>query len=665
MASSSLKSTPLSPSTPLASSKHLSQSQKSPLQSSSSEITSPHTPNATPSQNPTFTPARILTPDLCDILSNQIAPSDTDDPAFIPFLRCAQEQLAAYKSLLVQVQNDENAPALVQATHDSPQTNRHRKSLKQPKELVRITASSQEHVSRWREVNRRARNAYESLRCYYHLQHITDPQVRETTKVKVLRSDLKAFTELHKLGPQLVPYLQADKRIVGPIPGVEIGDIFFHRAELCLLGLHGPIQAGIGYAPGVFVEENEPIAASIVASGGYEDDRELEEDVLLYTGSGGKGRNDSHVSADQSLERGNLALERSMNYRIEVRVIRGMKLEPNSGRKLYVYDGLYRVVDCRRGNGQSGCLVYQFKLLRIQGQNQLGSKTIRIAIETKAKLAENIIPSGYVSPDISGGKEAIPVLLFNDVDKNNHPMYGPMMYEYLKSPEYPFSSKVSAMKGCQCRPTCSDKCPCKERNGGTFAYDNGILLHGRPIVYECGNNCHCAATCSNRVTQRGIRYQLEVFRSRDTHWGLRSLDPIQAGTFICEFSGDVVLRDMVKQGSEFQTVLIDPRKFPMRWHHWGNLSAVFPEWKPFESPVVEEQPEYFLDVSRRNNVACYISHSEYPNAFIQFVLYSHDDVKFPRMAVFAMENIPPLRDITLDYGCSTDLDEGDNSMEGE
>ncbi|KAJ3689413.1 hypothetical protein LUZ61_018577 [Rhynchospora tenuis] len=659
MASPSLKSPPLSPPTPLASSKH--PSQKSPLQSSLGS-TSSHTPNAPPSQNPTSTPGRILTPDLCDILSTQIAPSETDDPAFIPFLRCAQEQLAAYKSSLVQVQNDENALALVQPTHDEPQTNRLRNKRKQPKELVRVTASSQEEVSRWRELNRRARIAYESLRCHYHLQYITDPQVRDATKVD--RSDLKAYTELHKLGPQLVPYLQPGKRIVGPIPGVEIGDIFFHRAELSLLGLHVHTQAGIGYAPSEFVAENEPIAASIVASGGYEDDKELGEDVLLYTGSGGKGRNDSHVSADQSLERGNLALERSMNYRIEVRVIRGMQLEHNSNRKFYVYDGLYRVVDCKC-NSILGCLVYQFKLLRIPGQNQLGSKTIRIALETKAKLAEKTVPSGYVNPDISGNKEAVPVLLFNDVDKNNHPMYGPMMYEYLKSPEYPYSSKESVMKGCQCRPTCCDKCPCKERNGGTFAYDNGVLLHGRPVVYECGNGCHCSATCSNRVTQKGIRYQLEVFRSKDTQWGLRSLDPIQAGTFICQFSGDVVLRDMIKQDSEYQEGLIDPRKFPLMWHHWGDLSAIFPEWKPFDSPVLEKQPEYLLDVSRRNNAACYISHSECPNAFIQFVLYSHDDVKFPRMAVFAMENIPPLRDITLNYGCSTDLDEGDNSLEGE
>lgn len=89
------------------------------------------------------------------------------------------------------------------------------------------------------------------------------------------RSDIKAFTKMRKL-PGMVPHLRGnEKRIAGPIPGVEIGDIFFYRAELSLLGLHGPIQGGIGYAPAVFVQENEPIAVSVVKSGGYQDDKEV------------------------------------------------------------------------------------------------------------------------------------------------------------------------------------------------------------------------------------------------------------------------------------------------------------------------------------------------------------------------------------------------------
>ncbi|KAF3335826.1 histone-lysine N-methyltransferase family member SUVH9-like protein [Carex littledalei] len=540
-----------------------------------------HAPSAIQFQNLTPKPDSILSPELSNIRSNHIAPSESDDP---------EEELTSFNSSLTQGDNDENALALVESALEESPMKRGKKQFKQPKELIQIKARSQEEMLQWRAMNRGVRIAYESLR---HSR------------------------EIRKQGSELILYMRPDdQRILGAVPGVEIGDIFFYRAELSLFGLHGPTQAGIGYAPCSFVKEKEPIAISVVASGGYEDDRELGDELLLYTGSGGKSRKDSHVSADQSLERGNLALERSMNYGTPVRVIRGMQLAPNAYRKLYVYDGLYRVIICRPNNSESGCRLYQFELLRIPGQCQSGSKTVRIAAETKTKLAEGTVPSGYVSPDISDKKEAI----------------------------------TSAMKGCECHSNCSDKCSCKDRNGGTFAYDNGVLLQGRPVVYECGNGCNCPATCSNRVSQKGLRYLLEVFKSTDTQWGVRSLHPIQAGTFICEFSGDVVLRDMVKPGSEYQTTLIDPRKFPPRWHYWGNLSAVFPELKPAESPALEEQPGYLLDISKRKNVACYISHSEAPNAFIQFVLYPHDNVEFPRMAVFAMENISPLRDITLDYG---------------
>ncbi|CAA2938753.1 histone-lysine N-methyltransferase family member SUVH9-like [Olea europaea subsp. europaea] len=42
-------------------------------------------------------------------------------------------------------------------------------------------------------------------------------------------------------------WLNCDKRLVGNIPGVSISDIFFFRMELCVLGLHGQMQAEIDF----------------------------------------------------------------------------------------------------------------------------------------------------------------------------------------------------------------------------------------------------------------------------------------------------------------------------------------------------------------------------------------------------------------------------------
>lgn len=51
---------------------------------------------------------------------------------------------------------------------------------------------------------------------------------------------------------------------------------------------------------------------------------------------------------NQKLEGGNMRMERSMNYGKEIRVIKGHKyLNRNSiNPKVYVNDGLYKIVEC-------------------------------------------------------------------------------------------------------------------------------------------------------------------------------------------------------------------------------------------------------------------------------------------------------------------------------
>ena len=57
-------------------------------------------------------------------------------------------------------------------------------------------------------------------------------------------------------------------------------------------------------------------------------------------------------------------------------------------------------------------------------------------------------------------------------------------------------------------------------------------------VYECNTQCLCdPRTCSNRVVQHGIQVRLQVFMTRDRGWGVRCLDDIPGGTFVCSYSG--------------------------------------------------------------------------------------------------------------------------------
>ncbi|XP_072960121.1 histone-lysine N-methyltransferase family member SUVH2-like [Typha angustifolia] len=517
-----------------------------------------------------------------------------------------------------------------------------RKRKARSSEMVRVSSLNPRDQIYFRDLVRRARITYECLRTLL---------MKEEDKAETLglltrrtRADLRAAA----LMADRELWLNRDKRIIGSIPGIGVGDAFFFRMELCVLGLHGQVQAGIDYVSATRSASGEPVATSIIVSGGYEDDDD-KGDMLIYTGHGGRDRNLNKHCIDQKLEGGNLALERSMTYGIEIRVIRGVKSDKSPTNKVYVYDGLYKVVECWMDVGKSGFGVYKYKMLRIEGQEEMGSGNLRLAEELKGNPL-GMRPAGYLSLDISMGKENFPVLLFNDIDDDQDPL----LFEYLTRPIFPASALQGKFGegggGCECTSNCSIGCYCAERNGGEFAYDgNGILLRGKPLVYECGPYCRCPVTCPNRVSQNGLRNRLEVFRSRETGWGVRSLDLIRAGKFICEFSGFVLTKQQSEQQAMNGSSLVYPNRFPARWLEWGDISDVVPDYAPPDFPCLPDL-NFSIDVSRARNVACYVSHSCSPNVFVQFVLFDHYNTSYPHLMIFAMENIPPLRELSIDYG---------------
>ncbi|KAJ4975470.1 hypothetical protein NE237_000576 [Protea cynaroides] len=354
------------------------------------------------------------------------------------------------------------------------------------------------------------------------------------------RADLRAGTIMMNNG-----FKTNLRKRVGAVPGVEIGDIFFFRMEMCLVGLHAPSMAGIDYTSIRFGEEEEPVAVSIVSSGGYEDDVD-DGDVLIYSGQGGNiNRKDKQV-VDQKLERGNLALEKSLRRGNEVRVIRGMKDVGNPTGKVYVYDGLYKIQESWTERGKSGCNVFKYKLVREPGQ--AAGFTIWKSIQV---WKEGIIPRrGLILPDLASGAENLPVSLVNDVDDEKGPAYfsyfpGLKYAKSVNSHEYSF--------GCKCKGVCSpgNHCSCAEKNGGDLPYISGrVLVSWKPMIYECGPSCPCQPHCSNRASQSGLKVRLEVFKTKDKGWGLRSWDPIRAGSFICEYAGEVIEKIEVKEDND-------------------------------------------------------------------------------------------------------------------
>jgi len=77
-----------------------------------------------------------------------------------------------------------------------------------------------------------------------------------------------------------------------------------------------------------------------------------------------------------------------------------------------------------------------------------------------------------------------------------------------------------------------------EMNNSDFTFLCFILLH-LDRIYECSVSCRCdKMMCQNRVVQHGIQVRLQVFNTEKKGWGVRCLDDIDKGTFVCTYSGN-------------------------------------------------------------------------------------------------------------------------------
>lgn len=59
-------------------------------------------------------------------------------------------------------------------------------------------------------------------------------------------------------------------------------------------------------------------------------------------------------------------------------------------------------------------------------------------------------------------------------------------------------------------------------------------------IFECNLQCKCNDTCLNRVVQHGLNMKLEVFKTTKRGWGVRCVDEIPEGAFICSVTGNML-----------------------------------------------------------------------------------------------------------------------------
>ncbi|KAG6908280.1 hypothetical protein DXG01_005381 [Tephrocybe rancida] len=191
-------------------------------------------------------------------------------------------------------------------------------------------------------------------------------------------------------------------------------------------------------------------------------------------------------------------------------------------------------------------------------------KALTARVSQRSKLAEEWTT-------IARRTNAARISITNDVDDEEVPPL-PKGFRYIES-EYFYSNKVPKLdesdKGmfvrCECRPKakCTALCSCQElselfvEGKKVLAYTPDRLFTFKAPrgveVIECNSECSCdPQKCPNRVAQQPRDVPIEVFKTPDRGWGVRSPMPIHRGKVLGIYTGLLILREVADALPEHQ-----------------------------------------------------------------------------------------------------------------
>lgn len=197
----------------------------------------------------------------------------------------------------------------------------------------------------------------------------------------------------------------------------------------------------------------------------------------------------------------------------------------------------------------------------------------------------------------------------------------------------PDPSEIS-FSGCSCHsasclaPTCSCLHYGENYKKMSIETDGCELGFSKPI-FECNTMCHCGEMCQNRVVQQGLQFQLEVFKTAEKGWGLRTLEFIPKGRFVCEYAGEVIDVQEARKRIQLQTSCDSNYMIAIREHLYDGTTL-----------------ETFVDPTYIGNVGRFLNHSCEPNLFMVPIRI---DSMVPKLALFADHDICADEELTYDY----------------
>ncbi|XP_052738923.1 kinesin-related protein 4 isoform X2 [Bicyclus anynana] len=167
-------------------------------------------------------------------------------------------------------------------------------------------------------------------------------------------------------------------------------------------------------------------------------------------------------------------------------------------------------------------------------------------------LAEFVLNKCFVGKkDLSHGKEVVPVPCVNYYD-DSLPEFCSYNTERTPTAGVPLNLDPEFLCGCDCEDDCEDKAKCAcwrmtlegARTIGCEG-DVGYVYRRLPEavlsgIYECNSRCKCKQTCLNRVVQHPLQLKLQVFKTINRGWGIRALNDVPKGAFLCVYAGNLL-----------------------------------------------------------------------------------------------------------------------------
>ncbi|CAM6009643.1 unnamed protein product [Sphagnum balticum] len=213
-------------------------------------------------------------------------------------------------------------------------------------------------------------------------------------------------------------------------------------------------------------------------------------------------------------------------------------------------------------------------------------------------------------------------------------LQGTLRKRFMEQEKQRRRAPVSSLSFCQ-----AGQCP-NERLKGETNLEPCKGHTQRRFIKECWEKCGCDKSCSNRVVQRGINCKLQVFWTVEGKgWGLRTLDDLPAGAFVCEYAGEI-LTNLEMDERNCSSTANTKHHFPLQ------LDA---DWS--SERFLKDEEALCLDGTYFGNVARFINHRCFDNNMLDVpVEIESPDHHYYHVAFFTSREVKANEELTWDYG---------------